>query len=314
MPESTPPPGSANISVREYIYFLPYPIPDGVKIPYTLGLPLDNPLKLPSTTSEPTSTLVLTSPNASFVDLRILKPLSPGEPELPNATGPNAKGNLKRLEWGFAGTSKSEPVHYQDENGELKVRENVTHSTWRHWVDSRHTVGSPDVPIDEGDMYALPDGRSLEHGHWNSPWDGRPQSYEEMWTDVSISSISDTGKVTCVVLRAEGVSKDGEGVRGVIIRLGQYCQGILKIGDRIAVERWEHQKKRDGALVMQEQDEETKDEKTVGNWTRVMRVGEWFLPCAVTFKSDLQLGNKVIAGEPGYNLEWVIEELVEWGP
>jgi hypothetical protein len=55
--------GAANISMREYIYFLPYPLPLNTEIPYTIYLPGKNPLGLPSCQFEPTKTLVLTSPN-----------------------------------------------------------------------------------------------------------------------------------------------------------------------------------------------------------------------------------------------------------
>jgi hypothetical protein len=40
--------GAANISMREYIYFLPYPLPLNTGIPYSIYLPGKNPLGLPS--------------------------------------------------------------------------------------------------------------------------------------------------------------------------------------------------------------------------------------------------------------------------
>jgi hypothetical protein len=40
--------GAANISMREYIYFLPYPLPLNTEIPYSIYLPGKNPLGLPS--------------------------------------------------------------------------------------------------------------------------------------------------------------------------------------------------------------------------------------------------------------------------
>ncbi|KAG9379659.1 HRI1 domain containing protein [Pyrenophora tritici-repentis] len=65
-----------NISKREYIYFLPYPLPPDTEIPYSIHLPQKNPLNLPSHQFEPTSTLVLTSPKRIFVDIRIYKPFT----------------------------------------------------------------------------------------------------------------------------------------------------------------------------------------------------------------------------------------------
>jgi hypothetical protein len=37
---------SANISIREYIYYLPYPLPPHSEIPYSIHLPVRNPLGL----------------------------------------------------------------------------------------------------------------------------------------------------------------------------------------------------------------------------------------------------------------------------
>jgi len=73
-------------------------------VPYTPGLPDRNPLDYPAQPFEPTSTLVLTSPAKTFVDVRVLKPVGKGEDgsELPNEGGPR-----ERLEWAFAGLSGS---------------------------------------------------------------------------------------------------------------------------------------------------------------------------------------------------------------
>jgi hypothetical protein len=96
------PTSNASISVRDYIYVLPHPLPEGTPVPYTPGLPERNPLNYPTQTSEPTSTLVLTSPARTFVDVRVLK--GPGE-ELLSEGDPQ-----DRLEWAFAGRSESEVV------------------------------------------------------------------------------------------------------------------------------------------------------------------------------------------------------------
>jgi hypothetical protein len=106
-PSSSHPPPNASISVRDYIYFLPYPLPENTPVPYTPGLPDRNPLNYPAQPFEPTSTLVLTSPAKTFVDVRVLKPVRKGEGTegLPNEGGPK-----ERLEWAFAGASRSEVV------------------------------------------------------------------------------------------------------------------------------------------------------------------------------------------------------------
>jgi hypothetical protein len=98
-------PSNASISIRDYIYFLPYPLPPGTPVPYTVGLPNVNPLNYPPQAFEPTSTLVLTSPAKTFVDVRILKPVRAGEVGLPNDGG-----HWERLDWAFAGKSSSRVI------------------------------------------------------------------------------------------------------------------------------------------------------------------------------------------------------------
>jgi hypothetical protein len=98
-------PANASISHRLYFYPLPHPLPPGTPIPYTPGLPTQNPLDLPETPVEPTSSLVLTSTTKQFVDIRVFKPILEEDPELPNEGGPRARrvSQSERRE-GWAGT------------------------------------------------------------------------------------------------------------------------------------------------------------------------------------------------------------------
>ncbi|KAH8726590.1 hypothetical protein GQ44DRAFT_600458, partial [Phaeosphaeriaceae sp. PMI808] len=219
-----------------------------------------------------TSTLVLTSPNNTFVDLRFLKPTHPDQSPLPN------KGESARLEWGFAGHSTSTPT--ADPHGE---EEGVTQCTWTHWVDSRYTVGTPNIPVDEGLMYAISPDLSLEHGHAYHPHLSRISSHEEMWRDEAVQGVCG-GKKVCIVMR---MCDDASGARGVVVRLGQYVQGIVMVGERVGGERWEG-----GG----------------GEWTRTARVGDWMVPCAVTWREEVvRVASKVRYGE----FEWVVEEAWE---
>ncbi|KAF1842209.1 uncharacterized protein K460DRAFT_370193 [Cucurbitaria berberidis CBS 394.84] len=288
---------AANISIREYIYFLPYPLPPGTPIPYSIGLPNNNPLNLPPHQFEPTSTLVLTSPNRTFVDIRFYKPSNADV----STTLPN-EGERKRLEWAFAGTSESQPISLPQDSkpsnergdGEEKTWEGVTHSKWTHWLDSRHPVGSPDIPVDEGDMYPIADDLTLEHGHAFQPLMHAHKTHEEMWRDLTIQSTNSSGTHLCVVLRLHA---DAAGVRGVIVRLGQYCQGIVMQRDYCTVERWEY-----FAEGRRDLEEATK-------WKRTARVGDQFLPCAATFRPEvLAMGGLV----KYHDYEWVVEEIWEW--
>ncbi|CAO2648135.1 Nn.00g090570.m01.CDS01 [Neocucurbitaria sp. VM-36] len=283
---------AANISIREYIYFLPYPLPTGTPIPYSIGLPNNNPLNLPPHQFEPTSTLVLTSPNHTFVDIRLFKPFDTSA----NTLSPN-KGERERLEWAFAGISESRPItdkRSTKTGDEEKHWEGVTHSTWTHWLDSRHSVGDPTIPIDEGDMYPIADDLTLEHGHAFQPLMRAHKTHEEMWRDVAAQSTNSAGTKICVVLR---VQADTAGVRGVIIRLGQYCQGIVMQRDYCTVERWEFV------------DEGKRDVEEAARWKRTARVGDQELPCAATFRPEVLAVGGVVKY---HDYEWVVEEVWEW--
>ncbi|KAF2133444.1 hypothetical protein P153DRAFT_332231 [Dothidotthia symphoricarpi CBS 119687] len=277
IPQAVQEADAANISIREYIYFMPYPLPKGTPIPYTVGLPDKNPLNLPPKPFEPTSTLVLTSPNHTFVDIRFFKPMRPGEETLlPN------RGEIERLEWCFAGQSESHPIV-----------PGVTHSTWMHWLDSRHPVAAPNMPVDEGDMYPIDTDLTLEHGHAFQPLMHAVKTHEEMWRDVSTLSTNSTGSKICVVLRCHA---DAAGVRGVIVRVGQFCQGIVMKGEQVTAERWEF-------------DFEGEGKEETGNWKRIGKVGDLFLPCAVAFRPEiLKQGGRV----KYWDFEWVVEDVWEW--
>lgn len=102
------------------------------------------------------------------------------------------------------------------------------HSVWKHWVDSR-TADSDNVQ-DEGDMVDRPDGSILETGRMVNPATGRETDYEEVWwSEVSY------GRGVCAVLKTEDEEK---GTRGMMVRLGRWVQGVLRVGERVSVERW----------------------------------------------------------------------------
>lgn len=281
-PAPPPPVTEANISIREYIYFLPYPLPPGTPVPYSHNLPHKNPVNLPSHQFEPTCTLVLTSPAATFVDVRLFKPLYPGDVGLlPN------RGESHRLEWAFAGRSTSAPIEIPD-------WENVSHSTWTHWLDSRYPVGmgKAQPPVDEGDMYPINPELTLEHGHAFHPSFNAVKSHEEMWRDVPLTSTNDRGTRIAIVMR---VQADTHGVRGVVVRVGQYVQGVLMQGEKCTVERWEFDDSGEGVEAMR--------------WKRIARTGDGFLPCAVAFRPEIvAVGGVVKYGD----FEWRVEEAWEW--
>ena len=76
----------------------------------------------------------------------------------------------------------------------------------------------------------LPDGSTLEKGMMMNPATGLKGDYEEVWRDIEPST------TRCVVLRLED---DVRGAKGMIVLLGQFCQGVMRVGNEVAIERWE---------------------------------------------------------------------------
>ncbi|SMR45746.1 unnamed protein product [Zymoseptoria tritici ST99CH_1E4] len=240
-----------NISKRHYLRWLPDPIPNE-----------DN-----------TSTTVTTSGGNRFVDLRIFK--NPSNGIVFKGVAP-----LSQLEWGFAGTSSS--TLKPGTNGAL-----VTHSKWNHWIDSR-TPNAESVQ-DEGIMQPLPNGDTLETGSMINPATGRKTAYEEKWSDVALQSTGrKDGKVGCVVLQ---LHNDAEKARGMVVRVGQVCQGIMRVGEKLTVEQW----------VWSE-------EESKSTWARRVRMGDLWMPCGLAMEpAKLVMGGKVAFGD----YEWEVVELTE---
>lgn len=176
---------------------------------------------LPDEATEPTSTIVLTSPGRRFVDLRVLhqgEVSNRGEDIVPP----------EQLDWAIAGSSSSVPT---PERGP-----NTTHGQWRHWIDSR-TLDVENA-TDEGDNSPLGRNRTLEKGRMVNPETGLETDYEEIWVDEEPRPVpSDLGKQV-VVLDFQG--RD-ESQRGRVVKVGRFCQGLLRDGDAITAERWEWQ-------------------------------------------------------------------------
>jgi hypothetical protein len=149
------------------------------------------------------------------------------------------------------------------------------------------------VPVDEGDMYPIAQDLTLEVGHAFHPALRTVKTHEEMWRDMPMQSTNSTGSKICVVMR---VQADAAGVRGVVIRLGQYCQGLLMMGGKATVERWEWTAGNSGSTEAE-------------NWKRSVRVGDLFLPCAVTFRPEvLAVGGMV----KFHDYKWNVEEVWGW--
>nr|POF03869.1 hypothetical protein CFP56_21625 [Quercus suber] len=227
--------------------------------------------------SEPTSTLVLTSSDNYFVDVRIFK----ASEKQGKATSERDGDVLpaQRLEWAFAGTSTSEWRNDHD-GGQ------IVHCTWKHFVDSKHSDATG--VIDEGDMFPQSPphaDRTLERGRMVDPTTGRMTDYEEVWTDVVASkTLGGKGTVTVVVLR---LCDENAKAKGMVVRVGQFVQGVVRVQEEFACERWEWEESQ--------------------GWKRKARVGDLFLPCGAAIEAcKITLGGKVKYGA----FVWEIIELI----
>ncbi|MCJ1316907.1 hypothetical protein MMC15_002228 [Xylographa vitiligo] len=226
--------------------------------------------RLPGEATEPTSTLVLTSHDSWFVDVRILTATrEDGTREaLPTDGGP-----ISRLEWAFAGKSYTKPS---------KVDGGPAHTIWCHDIDSR----TSDPERDEGDMYEQEDGDVLECGQNVDAETGAVNKYEELWHDIGVQLVGQEKDHLSAMLIANDKSHD---TKGMIVRVGDWCQGILKVGEDTTVERW-HWSHKD-------------------HWQLVAKLGQKSLACGATFdRISLELG-KVIRH---HDLDWKVIELYAW--
>ncbi|KAG5662134.1 hypothetical protein KAF25_004373 [Fusarium avenaceum] len=212
---------------------------------------------LPDESSEPTSTIVVTSPKLKrFVDLRILLPDNDS-----SWSGQDDPLPLSQLDWAIAGTTVSTEI--PDQDGNL-----TSHSTFHQWISSRE-LGS-----DAGFMYPQPDSLTLEKGSMVNPDTGIDTAYEELWHDATPTAVPGDSQVRALVLQTED---DENGVRGSVVKLGCYVQGLLRVGDGITLERWEWKE---------------------GGWKRTVRIGDAELPCEkIVDEEALKEGDAVdIAG------------------
>lgn len=225
---------------------------------------------LPDPPSEPTSTIVLTSPERRFVDIRVLLQPDGSLPPVSDEPLP-----LDQLDWAIAGTSSSE---LRDDGHGNSVR----HSRWAHWVDSRF----PDAESanDEGDMFPQPDGLTLEKGRMVNPATGLETDYEELWRDDDPISTEDSGTVRCTALQ---LHDDTSGTRGVVVRLGKFCQGVMRTKEAFVAERWEW--------------------SAESGWKRSLKVGHGNLPCSAAIDAEGKLTSGQEVGEGDH--VWKVIEL-----
>jgi len=129
-------------------------------------------------------------------------------------------------------------------------------------------------------------GVQLEHGHMANPVTGRMTDYTEGWRDSDALATTDEerehGKI-CMVLELSGEQQQAH---GMVVRIGQFVQGVIRVGEFFALERWSWQEgEREG-------------------WRLDARIGDLWMPCGVAMEGLLDAGGKAEYGV----YEWKVTE------
>jgi hypothetical protein len=171
------------------------------------------------------------------------------------------------IDWAFAGTSSTTPT----------ADEKIDHTVWSHWIDST-TLNAEEVD-DEGDMIALDNGEVLERGKGVNSKTGKTETYEERWADIKPS-----GERVGWVVKAE----DGQGTRGMVVRIGGFAQGLLRKGTEVGIKRWRYVEEEQG-------------------WSPIVEIGSCDVPADLFGeKSSAMEENDKFVGSDG--LEWICVE------
>lgn len=162
------------------------------------------------------------------------------------------------------------------------------HSVWKHWIDSRTDKPS----IHKGVVSSLSDCIVHENGNYIHPVTGVECEQAEIWSDDRIQYVGEENTKVSMVLKVDNEERNA---RGLVVRVGQYCQGILKEGAQLTVERWNwiyHPRSIFG-----------------GWWDCEVRIGDGSLPCdQVTNIGGFRNGETIQSGA----LEWRVIEHYCW--
>lgn len=245
---------------------------------------------LPNPHSEPTSTVVLTSPQRRFVDVRILLPAGVRPSMVDGSFLVTSSSTPLGLDWALAGTSSSTAV--PNTNGK------VTDGVWRHWVDSRYE--DADSQVDAGRNTEQADGSVLETGSMENPATREVAVYEEVWQDIAPvspfpESLAGNKAPRCIVLQMHNTETND---RGVVELLGQFCQGISRTQkEGVTVERWQWLTT-ESMAGYDARNEVYRSSSPSSTWQLLFRQGSGSLPCvaAIAGAEKLAEGETVTSG------------------
>jgi hypothetical protein len=219
--------------------------------------------------SENSSVIALTAPSGKFVDIRF--PLSPTSRRSPMPDPYEING--------YATAGLSTPTILPG-TGDCPPYECAALMTWEHPIDSSRGFGKASAM-----MYLLANRDVMEVG--TMEFGGKLQLFTEYW----VGPKEGAKTLPCIVMELKTKAEDSNGSRGMAIRVGDYCQGIVQDEQIFRLERWELNG-----------DQWVKDQRS-----NTLNLEENILPCEWMISQGGKLGD--CHAVDGRN--WQITELLE---
>ncbi|CAH2354232.1 hypothetical protein CLIB1423_15S01552 [[Candida] railenensis] len=177
--------------------------------------------------SEPTSTYVITSPGAHFVDIRILASAYPYNPTKGDATYEEVfdwvSSGMEQVVEGADETGETVEIKFKLEIDSMEVTEAI--KTGKPIEDCRRGT-------DSGIFSEIPGSEDRkEIGNMVNPAIGQNQDYIEIWRSLDPEKHTPTTEVR-EDATAKGISSyvlvcDSEHWEGKVVRLGNWVQGLI---------------------------------------------------------------------------------------
>lgn len=141
-----------------------------------------------------------------------------------------------------------------------------------------------------------------------------------LWTSFSPLA-TDTGGLKYSIVMI--LDNSPPNTKGIVVRVGHRCCGVLKIGDSVTVEMWRYRfrdaLKREMLETTAAQsagdDESAAPQGPMympvekGNWVRELRLGDNYIPTAVAFMAGVAVEGAVIAFGDFF---WTVKEIKSW--
>lgn len=161
-------------------------------------------------------------------------------------------------------------------------------------------------------MSTLPNGDVLETGINTDPATGQETAYEELWTESPVDVIPEEGGKYSTVLRA-----DTPTARGMVLRIGGWCQGLLieglnlnpKEGEGKGLGEEEGEEKKMTVERWRWMSEENDPTQGPGYWKRIVRIGEGEMPGPVMLRG---VGDGAETEVANGELKWEVVENYRW--